>query len=433
MTDVLASTGLGARADQLAGTLSGGWKQRVALACATLHEPPLLFLDEPTAGVDPVSRRDFWEQIHQLAPRGHHGARDHALHGRGRALPPPRVHLPRRAARRGDPRGRRRPPRLRVCELRVDDGVPRRAAARRARVEEVAHYGRCCAWPPAAATPRPSARGVSAPRGRGERSARRGPRWRTRSCRWCATTRAGASVRPGRLLAVARKELLQLRRDRLTLAMMVDAARRAAPALRLRDQHRRAPRAHGGARRGPHRRSRDFVRRLEATGFDRVVGGVRDHDELARALRGAPRAWGWCSPRATPRARAGRDRARAARRRRLRPADRGERHQHRRGPRRRAGAQLSRRSASRAGARPARRPGEPRGHTWYNPDLRTAVFVVPGLVGRHPHDDHGDAHRHGHRPRARARDLEQLIVSPVRRSSSWWARSSPTSSSGTCR
>jgi ABC-2 type transport system ATP-binding protein len=67
---VLDTTGLRERKDQLAGTLSGGWKQRVALACSTIHEPPLLFLDEPTAGVDPVSRRQFWDQIHRIADVG---------------------------------------------------------------------------------------------------------------------------------------------------------------------------------------------------------------------------------------------------------------------------------------------------------------------------------------------------------------------------
>ena len=67
---VLERSGLGDRRKQLAGTLSGGWKQRVALASATIHQPPLLFLDEPTAGVDPVSRREFWEQIHGLASDG---------------------------------------------------------------------------------------------------------------------------------------------------------------------------------------------------------------------------------------------------------------------------------------------------------------------------------------------------------------------------
>jgi ABC-2 type transport system ATP-binding protein len=66
----LEQLGLAERRDQLAGSLSGGWKQRLALAACMLHRPRLLLLDEPTAGVDPQARRDFWEEIHALAAGG---------------------------------------------------------------------------------------------------------------------------------------------------------------------------------------------------------------------------------------------------------------------------------------------------------------------------------------------------------------------------
>jgi ABC-2 type transport system ATP-binding protein len=70
VAELLGQLDLEERAGQLTGTLSGGWKQRVALACATSHHPRMLFLDEPTAGVDPAARRRFWEIIHELARGG---------------------------------------------------------------------------------------------------------------------------------------------------------------------------------------------------------------------------------------------------------------------------------------------------------------------------------------------------------------------------
>ncbi|MEY2933278.1 MAG: transporter, ATP-binding protein [Pseudomonadota bacterium] len=142
LAQVLESSGLGERRKQLAGTLSGGWKQRVALASATVHQPPLLFLDEPTAGVDPVSRREFWEQIHLLASAGttivvttHYMDEAERCHQiafifRGQLLD---TGTPQEIVER---RG------LRAAEARVEDASVLAARLRAdRRVDEVAHYG----------------------------------------------------------------------------------------------------------------------------------------------------------------------------------------------------------------------------------------------------------------------------------------------------
>ncbi|HKY35664.1 MAG TPA: ABC transporter ATP-binding protein [Polyangiaceae bacterium] len=139
---VLELGGLVDRRKQIAGTLSGGWKQRVALASATIHEPPLLFLDEPTAGVDPVSRREFWEQIHRLASEGttvllttHYMDEAERCHRlafifRGQVLD---VGTPEQIVERRE-----------LCALELETDRPREAAEllrKQPEVDEVAHYG----------------------------------------------------------------------------------------------------------------------------------------------------------------------------------------------------------------------------------------------------------------------------------------------------
>ena len=70
IAELIEMAGLGEHQKKLTRDLSGAWRQRLALACAIAHQPPMLFLDEPTAGVDPVSRREFWELIYQMASQG---------------------------------------------------------------------------------------------------------------------------------------------------------------------------------------------------------------------------------------------------------------------------------------------------------------------------------------------------------------------------
>lgn len=138
----LSDFGLEERKNQLAGHLSGGWRQRVALGCATMHDPKLVFLDEPTAGLDPATRRDFWESIHKISRRGttiivntHYTDEADRCHRVGFLFSGNLLQV-------GPPKQMSEQLGIRVCEMEVDDGAKAaRLLEADPRVFEVGHFG----------------------------------------------------------------------------------------------------------------------------------------------------------------------------------------------------------------------------------------------------------------------------------------------------
>jgi ABC-2 type transport system permease protein len=363
IAEQLRDLGLEERKRQLAGTLSGGWKQRLALACATSHEPEVLFLDEPTAGVDPASRRLFWDWIYQLA--------------KGGTTILVTTHYMDEAARctrlaflsRGH-----------LIAVGTQDEITRQFGQES--IEDVfIELQRRDEGKPGDGRSTGDGRretGDAKPSGGSSPSSQRQPAASTSSQQQAAAFPSPISrlPSPGSLAPMLWKEFVQMRRDRFTLGMMI-----GLPAIQLllfgfaiRTEVRHLPTVVLDQSRTTE--SRAFVDAVRNTGNFDIVGSIGSRDDLRKKIeRGDARAAVVIPP----------DFETDIKRRRTAEAqvivDAAD-------PLASSaaisGATLAGQARSAALGPPGERrslPIDVRVRPWYNPGLESAIYIVPGIIG----------------------------------------------------